>query len=36
VGTYKGDRIGEGLQAGVYFIRAEGGEARPVRVVKVR
>jgi len=36
VGTYKGDRIGEGLRAGVYFIRAESGDARPVRVVKLR
>jgi len=36
VGTYRGDRIGEGLQAGVYFIRALEGEAKPVRVVKVR
>jgi hypothetical protein len=36
VGTYRGDRIGEGLQAGVYFVRAEGGGAKPVRIVKVR
>jgi hypothetical protein len=36
VGVYKGDRIGEGLRAGVYFVRAESGGARPVRVVKVR
>jgi hypothetical protein len=36
VGTYKGDRIGEGLAAGVYFLRAEGGKDRLVRVVKVR
>ena len=36
VGVYRGDRIGEGLRAGVYFLRDEGGEARPVRVVKVR
>jgi hypothetical protein len=36
VGTYRGDRIGEGLRAGVYFMRAEKGEARPVMVVKVR
>jgi len=36
VGVYKGDRIGEGLRAGVYFLRAKSGEARPVRVVKVR
>jgi hypothetical protein len=36
VGVYKGDRIGDGLRAGVYFVRAEGGGAKPVRVVKVR
>ena len=36
VGTYKGDRIGEGLRAGVYFLRPEEKNARPVRVVKVR
>jgi hypothetical protein len=36
VGTYRGDRIGEGLRAGVYFLRAESGDAKPVRIVKVR
>jgi len=36
VGTYRGDRIGEGLRAGVYFLRAEGKSAKPLRVVKVR
>jgi photosystem II stability/assembly factor-like uncharacterized protein len=36
VGVYRGDRIGEGLQAGVYFLRAESGKAKPVRIVKVR
>ena len=36
VGVYRGDRIGEGLQAGVYFMRAEKGDRRPLRVVKVR
>ena len=36
VGVYKGDRIGEGLRAGVYFVRALEGEAGLVRVVKVR
>jgi hypothetical protein len=36
VGICKGDRIGEGLRAGVYFIRAESGDGKPVRVVKVR
>jgi subtilisin family serine protease len=35
VGVYKGDRIGEGLVPGVYFVRAEG-KGKPVRVVKVR
>ncbi len=36
VGTYKGDRIGEGLKAGVYFLRQEKGSGTPARVVKVR
>ena len=36
VGVYKGDRIGEGLRAGVYFMRIENGSGKPVRVVKVR
>jgi hypothetical protein len=36
VGTYKGDRIGEGLGPGVYFLRPEGKDAKPLRIVKVR
>jgi hypothetical protein len=36
VGTYRGDRIGEGLRAGVYFVRTLEGKAGPVRIVKVR
>jgi len=36
VGVYRGDRIGEGLRAGVYFLRAESGEGKPLRIVKVR
>lgn len=36
VGTFWGDRIGEGLPAGVYFLRQEGGNAKPVRIVKLR
>jgi len=36
VGTYRGDRIGEGLAPGVYFLRPSAGNARPVRVVKLR
>jgi hypothetical protein len=36
VGTYRGDRIGEGLGAGVYFLAPEGGKAKPVRIVKVK
>ncbi len=36
VGTYRGDRIGEGLRAGVYFLKSEGKDAKPVRIVKVR
>ena len=36
VGIYKGDRIGSDVSQGVYFLRAEGGEDRPLRIVKVR
>ena len=36
VGVYKGDRIGEGLRAGVYFIRAESGSTKPLRIVKIK
>jgi hypothetical protein len=36
VGTYRGDRIGEGLRAGVYFVRALEGKAGLARIVKVR
>jgi hypothetical protein len=36
VTTYKGSRIGEGLSPGVYFIKAEGRDTKPLRVVKVR
>jgi len=36
VGIYRGDRVGEGLKAGVYFLRPKDGSTPPVRVVKVR
>ena len=36
VGVYSGERIGEGLSPGVYFIKLDGGKAKPLRVVKVR
>jgi hypothetical protein len=36
MGTYKGNRIGEGLEAGVYFLKAESGGGKQVRIVKVR
>jgi len=36
VGVYRGDRIGEGLRAGVYFIQALEGKAGLARIVKVR
>jgi hypothetical protein len=36
VGTYKGDRVGEGLSPGVYFLRPESGDTKPLRIVKVR
>jgi hypothetical protein len=36
VGTYKGDRIGEGLAPGVYFLRSSDKKDKPLRIVKVR
>jgi photosystem II stability/assembly factor-like uncharacterized protein len=36
VGTYRGDRIGEGLEAGVYFVRALDSKDKPLRIVKIR
>lgn len=36
VGTFRGDRIGEGLKAGVYFLKPEDRSAKPLRIVKVR
>ena len=36
VGKYKGDRVGEGLTAGVYFLRPEGKDAKPLRIIKLR
>jgi hypothetical protein len=35
-GTFHGNRIGEGLASGVYFLKPQGRGAAPVRVVKVR
>ena len=36
VGVFKGDRIGEGLGPGVYFLRPEGKDTKLLRIVKVR
>jgi hypothetical protein len=36
VGTYRGDRIGEGLSPGVYFLRTTKGSSQALRIVKVR
>lgn len=36
IGSYQGDRIGEGLPAGVYFLTQEDGCAKPVRIVKLK
>jgi len=36
VGTYNGDRVGEGLSQGVYFVKREGDGGPLVRVVKIR
>jgi hypothetical protein len=36
VGIYKGDKIGWDVSPGVYFLRSEKGDPRPVRIVKLR
>jgi len=36
VGTYRGDRVGEGLRAGVYFLRSSIPNVNPLRLVKLR
>jgi len=36
VGIFRGDRVGEGLAPGVYFLKPEGRNGRPLRVVKLR
>jgi hypothetical protein len=36
VGMAKGDRIGAGLAAGVYFVRGSGSKTAPIRIVKTR
>ncbi len=36
VGTYRGDRVGEGLTPGVYFLRSSDSKDKPLRIVKVR
>jgi hypothetical protein len=36
VGVFKGDRIGLGLSAGVYFFKPVGKETKPLRIVKLR
>ena len=36
VGTYRGDRVGEALAPGVYFLRSSDSNAKPLRIVKVR
>lgn len=36
VGTYFGNRIGEGLAAEVYFLRSASNQEKPLRIVKVK
>jgi len=36
VGVFKGNRIGEGLSAGIYFLKPEGKDAKPLRILKLR
>jgi hypothetical protein len=35
VGSYRGNRIGQGLPPGVYFLKLEGREAKPLRLIKL-
>jgi hypothetical protein len=36
VGVYQGNRVGLGLSAGIYFLKPEGDNAKPLRIVKLR
>jgi len=36
VGRFKGDKIGTGLSAGIYFLKPESNNAKPLRLVKLR
>ena len=36
VGTYSGNRVGEGLAPAVYFVKPDDGQSRSLRIVKVR
>jgi hypothetical protein len=36
VGIFRGDRVGEGLAPGVYFLRFSDNKDKPLRIVKVR
>ena len=36
VGIFRGDRVGEGLSPGVYFVKHEQGSLKPLRIVKLK
>jgi hypothetical protein len=36
VGVFRGDRVGEGLAPGVYFLRSSDSQDKPLRIVKVK
>jgi len=36
VGIFRGDRVGEGLAPGVYFVRGQSSTSTPLRIVKIR
>jgi len=36
VGNFPGSRIGYNLSAGIYFLKPEGKDAKPIRLVKLR
>ncbi len=36
VGIFRGDRVGEGLTPGIYFLKPEQGSLKPLRIVKLK
>jgi photosystem II stability/assembly factor-like uncharacterized protein len=36
MGTFRGDRVGEGVSPGIYFVKSTAQGSEPVRIVKIR